>query len=118
MQIPALPLPSPRTRIEASELPLERLAANEGVSEADKIGEMSRQFEAVLLRQILSAAHKTVIQSEYSDDSAVGGIYRDMVTEQLADAISRSGSFGLAQQLQRDLTRQLPTDPAGTDRPQ
>jgi Rod binding domain-containing protein len=109
------PLTAPR--IEASELPLERLAASDQVSEAEKVGEMSRQFEAVLLRQILSEAHKTVIHSEFSDDSAVGGIYRDMVTTQLADLISQSGSFGLAQHLHQDLTRQLPTDAAGKDGP-
>lgn len=109
------PLTAPR--IEASELPLERLAASDQVSEAEKVGEMSRQFEAVLLRQILSEAHKTVIHSEFSDDSAVGGIYRDMVTTQLADLISQSGSFGLAQHLHKDLTRQLPTDAAGKDGP-
>lgn len=104
-------------RPEASELPLERLAASTQVSEAEKVTEMSRQFEAVLLRQILAEATKTVIRSEFSDDSAVGGIYRDMVNNQLAEVISRAGSFGLAQHLQQELHRQLPSDAAGKDGP-
>lgn len=109
---------SPLTpRLEASELPLERLAASEQVPQAEKVAELSRQFEAVLLRQILAEANKTVIRSQFSDESAVGGIYRDMVTTQLADLISQGGSFGLAQHLQQDLTRQLPADADGKDGP-
>ena len=45
---------SPLNReVRASELPLERLAGSKEVSQKEKIAEVSRQFEAVLLRQIL-----------------------------------------------------------------
>ena len=54
-----------------------------------------------------------------TDDSAVGGIYKDMVTAQLAESISKSGSFGLAQSLQAELTRQISNrvDDASSDTP-
>jgi len=83
------------------------LAKNPKLSEAEKIGELSQKFEAVLLRQILQEAHKTVIKSSFTDDSAVSGIYEDMVTNALADSISKAGTFGLAKSLQEELTRQL-----------
>jgi Rod binding domain-containing protein len=106
MEIPAphslLPL-----AVNAGDLPLERLATNPHVAEREKIAELSRQFEAVLLRQILREAQKTVIKSDLSDDSVAGEIYRDMVTTQLAESISRSGAFGLAKSLERELSRQL-----------
>ncbi|HEY2953518.1 MAG TPA: rod-binding protein [Verrucomicrobiae bacterium] len=98
--------PLPRT-MRVDDLPLEQLAHNSKLSETEKIGELSRQFEAVLLRQILGEAQKTVIKSSLTDESATRGIYQDMISNQLADTISKTGSFGLARSLQAELTRQL-----------
>jgi flagellar protein FlgJ len=101
-------------RVNAADLPIEQLAGNPNVSEREKIGQTCRQFEAVLLRQILGEARKTVIPSAGEDNSTVSGIYNDMVTTQLADSISRSGTFGLAKSLESQLVRQvLPPAQAG-----
>jgi flagellar biosynthesis/type III secretory pathway chaperone len=54
--------PLPHT-VSAASLPLEQLAKNPKLSESEKIAELSRQFEAVLLRQILGEAQKSVIRS-------------------------------------------------------
>ncbi len=94
--------------VKAADLPLERLATNAALTEQEKVEELGRQFEAVLLHQILSDAQKTVFKSKYSDESTTSQIYRDMTVQQLADSISRSGAFGLGKTLSRDLTRQLP----------
>lgn len=91
-------------------VPLERLADNKTLSKSEKIGEVSRQFEAVLLRQILGAGRKTVFKSSVNQDSLSSGIYQDMVTDQLAESISRSGSFGLARSLQSQLQHQAERD--------
>jgi Rod binding domain-containing protein len=93
-------------KASAKDLPLENLAANKSLSEAEKVAEVRRQFEAVLLRQILGEARKTVFSSKIHQDSATSGIYQDLVTSQLADAISRSGSFGLARGLETQLAHQ------------
>lgn len=79
---------------------LERYAKNPNVTESEKIGEAARQFEAVLVRQILSAARKTVIRSGLEQESAATDIYQDMVNAQLAEAITGSGGLGLARSLQ------------------
>ncbi len=98
---------SPLNRdVQAGQLDLDNLVKNPHLSDGEKIGELSRQFEAVLLRQILANAHKTVIKSDLTDDSAVNGIYQDMITTQLAEGISKSGAFGLARTLETELTRQ------------
>ncbi len=102
MQIPAL-----QHHVKAADLPLDNLARNSHVSETDKIAEVSRQFEAVLLRQILSAAQKPLLSSDQNENSASAGIYRDMLTNQLADTISHSNALGLADSLAHQLTRQL-----------
>ena len=92
-------------KVRASRLPLECLANNPTLSEAEKVAEVSRQFEALLLRQILNDAYKTKFASSWNPPSVAKDIYQDMITTQLADSISQSGKFGLASGFQRQLTR-------------
>ena len=102
----------------AAELPIENLAGNKSLSQAEKVAEVSRQFESVLLRQILGQGRKTVFHSKFNQDSMSSGIYQDMATNQLADAISRSGSFGLARSLEAQLIHQTATpDKHAEDKP-
>jgi flagellar protein FlgJ len=91
-------------RIDAAEIAPERLAGNPRLTPAQKIAEASRQFEAVLLRQILGDAQKTVIPSALSDNSTAAGIYQDLITNTLADNISKSGALGLAKVFEQQLT--------------
>jgi Rod binding domain-containing protein len=104
--------------IRATDLPLEKLAANTRIGESEKLTEVSRQFEALLLRQILSEAHKTMFASNLMSDSAVSGIYQDMITSQLADQISRSGSLGLAGNLEKQMRVQLKPEEQNIASPQ
>lgn len=92
--------------LKASEIPLEKLESAH-LTEAQKVGEVARQFEAVLLRQILASARKNLIKSEINPESNQSGIYTDMVNNQLANDISRTGTFGLARSLKTQLTRQV-----------
>jgi peptidoglycan hydrolase FlgJ len=99
-------IPSLTHTAKAADLPLEKLAGNQSLSEKEKVAEVSRQFESVLLRQILGQARKTIFRSQFNQESMASGIYQDMTTNQLADAISRNGSFGLARSLEAQLMRQ------------
>lgn len=102
----------------APDVPIDQLAQDHALTEQQKVAEVAQQFEAMMLRQILQETQKSVIPSEFTDNSTAAGIYHDMVTKQLADSISKSGTLGLAQTLERQLTRQLlPASTAGTDRP-
>jgi Rod binding domain-containing protein len=106
-------------QIKAADVPLNDLAANPHLSDQEKVAEVSRQFEAVLLRQILQETRKSSVAPSSTADTAVSGIYDDMINNQLADSISRSGSFGLARSLQHELARQVlpnasPTPPVLT----
>ena len=92
-------------KVDASEIEPEQLAGNSQLSQREKIGEASRQFEAVLLRQILESTQQTVIKSKYTDNSTSSAIYRDQVTSQLAQSISKSGAFGLAKVFEQQLNR-------------
>lgn len=106
MDIASLHRPSP-----AASIPIEHLDRNARLSEADKVAEATRQFEAVLLRQILTAARKQVhLTGDDTPPSAADEMYQDMINTQLADAISRSGDFGLARSLQVQFQARGTTD--------
>ncbi len=84
---------SPSLHLSARELPVEQLAKNSTLPNAEKIGALCQQFEAVLLRQVLTNARKTVIDSKLHPPSAANGIYDDMVTQRLAEGMSQSGAL-------------------------
>jgi len=107
--------PLPQT-IHASDISPERLAGNTSLTERQKIAEASRQFEAILLRQILAATQKPVIASKLVDNSTSADIYRDMITHELAESISKSGAFGLAKTFEHQFTRPEQGTPT-SDRP-
>lgn len=91
--------------VQASDLPLERLAKSDQVSKEEKIGEAARQFESVLLRQILSQAQKPLFKNSlFPSGGTANAIYQDMITQQLADRISEGGTFGFAAVLKKELT--------------
>lgn len=93
-------------QINANQIPLDKLAGSSQISEAQKVGEVSRQFEAVLLRQILSYAQKPMLGKTPEGSSTIGSVYQDMVVNTMADQISKSGSFGLSRSLAPQLTHE------------
>lgn len=103
-------------KVVAADLAPERLAGNAQLTKQEKIAEASRQFEAVLLRQILEGGQKTVIKSKYGDNSASATIYRDQVTTQLADSISKAGTLGFARTFEQQLNRPAETNAAAPAR--
>jgi flagellar protein FlgJ len=108
MDIPAI-----QPHVKASELPFDELAANKSIPQREKVAEACRQFEAVLLRQILQSARKPLLDSSAAGQQTTSGVYDDMINNQLADSMSRSGGFGLAKSLQSQLIQQiLPADHA------
>lgn len=106
---------TPAPTVSPAEIPLERLASNKHLTDGQKVTELARQFEAVLLRQILGEAQKKVFASTMNPDSMAGGVYQDMMTNQLADQISQSGSFGLARALESQLQHELRTKTPSAD---
>jgi Rod binding domain-containing protein len=105
---------SPLTpQIDASKIAPERLAKSTRLTEDQKIAEASRQFESILLKQILENSQKTVIKSKLTEDSTASGIYHDMITTELADSISKSGTFGLTKTFEHQLNRPHSERPDG-----
>lgn len=110
MNISALP----SANVRAAELPLDKLENNPAVTEADKALAVGQQFEAVILRQILNDATKNLFSSSADGGSSTNSIYQDMVTNNLADSMSRGGGLGLATVLAKQLQHESKTAPAST----
>lgn len=102
MEIAAL-----QRKINPANVPLQDLPANPNIPEKEKVSEVCRQFEAVLLLQILRDARKAVLDSQKTKDSSSLEIYADMINRQLAESISHSGMFGVAKSLEGQLTHQI-----------
>src|SRR4051812_48955613 len=96
----AIPSINPHAKVNPADIPLEKLSTSKALSEEQKTSEMTRQFEAVLLRQILNEAQKPAFKSKFAATGVSSAIYQDMMVNQLADKISSSRTVGLAQELQ------------------
>ena len=96
-------IPIYMSTMSANHLAVEQLAQNNKLTEAEKIGEVARHFEAILLRQFLNEATKPLMGGDEGMNSAQKGIYQDMITYTLAATISKSGQFGLSQMFRHQL---------------
>ncbi|MGC3960891.1 MAG: rod-binding protein [Verrucomicrobiota bacterium] len=99
-----------QSHLQAADTPFDQLAKNPKFSETEKVSEAGRQFEAMLLRQILTEATKTAFKSTMNPESSSTGIYQDMITNNLADQMSRAGGIGLSRVLNQQLQHELKTD--------
>jgi len=96
-------IPIHMATMSADHLSVEQLTRNNKLTEAEKIGEVARHFEAILLRQFLNEATKPLMGGDEGMNPAQKGIYQDMITNTLADSISKSGQFGLSQGFRQQL---------------
>jgi len=71
-------------------------------------GEVARQFEAILVRQMLSESMKSML--EHGKDGQVYGYY---ISEAMADGITKGGGLGLRSILEAQLRQQVPSPAAG-----
>lgn len=100
-------IPPIQSLIDTSNVPVEDLMGDKHLTEQQKIHEASRQFEKIMLQQILQEVQKPVITSEFTDDSTASDIYQGYITNALADSMSKAG-FGFAKIFEQQLTPHVP----------
>ena len=64
----------------------------------------ARDFEAVLLRQMLSSLERSTHAAARGPMSGGGNIHASMMINVLADALAASGGLGLAKEILKDAT--------------
>lgn len=70
-----------------------------GPNDPAKVAKVSKQFEAIILRQMLGESMKPLLQGGPS-----GQVYGYMLTDALAGKISDAGGLGLAHVLQTQIS--------------
>jgi len=86
------------------------------VGEASKISQAAKDFEAVFLRQMLSALEKTTKVGDKSPTIPGQQTYGSMIVEAVADAVSAAGGLGLGKILSNAMAEKagVPAqDPSG-----
>ena len=74
--------------------------------ERAKLTAAAKQFEAIFIRQMLSAARQTDLGGGLFDSEALG-TFRQMQDEKFADIAAQTGAFGIAKQIEAQLASQL-----------
>lgn len=82
-------------------------------SSAD-VKKAAEQFEAIIMRQLLAPSIEPIMSGGMGGASGTGGgIYAHMLTEVLADSLSKAGGLGLGQMLEKEFTaRNAGAEPA------
>jgi len=88
-------------------LPAAAAAGGESPHASGDLREVAQGFEAMLLRQVLSAAGKTSFGGDELFGSSSDKTFTEMRDARFAELASSSGSLGLAAQIEAQLSRQL-----------
>ena len=75
--------------------------SGDAVPKPKNAGEASRQFEALLLGQMLRSAH----DSEDSEDQTASTMW-DMAAQQFSQVLANNGGFGLSKVIAKGLQKQ------------
>lgn len=75
-------------------------------SDDPELIEATRQFEAVFLRQFLGDALKPILHATPGSDGPGAGIYQYMMTDVIANSLTKQEQFGMASLLQMQLGEQ------------
>lgn len=74
-------------------------------SDEQQLEKASRQFEALLLQQMLKSMWDTVPEASLTGGGSDVSLYRDMFNEALAESISKGQGIGIKDIVGRDLKR-------------
>jgi len=66
--------------------------------------QVAAQFEAILVRQMLSKSVGSMLGGEEKDQGVAGSVYGDMMTDALAQKLTAGGGLGMARLIEQQLT--------------
>lgn len=86
------------------------LTAAPTASDRQKLSAVAKQFEAVFMRQMLSAARKADFGGDELFGSQALQTFNQMQDEHFADVTAQSGALGFASIIEAQMARFLPSD--------
>ena len=79
------------------------------VGEREQLSAAAKQFEAIFVRQMLSAARKTNFGENIFSSEGLN-TFRQMQDDRFADIAAQTGAFGFATMIEAQLARHLPSE--------
>jgi len=110
MQVSSINSVAEARRLIATEVNAEganSTAAASGATQTNRQASVAaRQFEAIILRQLLTPAIEPMMSNGLGGEgsSSGGGVYGYLVTDVLANSLSQGGGLGLSRMLEKQLT--------------
>ncbi len=77
-----------------------------GITDAKKLHEVSQQFEAIFVRQMLAESRKTNLGDELFGGQGTD-TFREMQEQTIASATTKAGGLGFAKLIEKKLASQL-----------
>ena len=89
-----------------SNIDLTQLANHSQLSEEDKLEAAAKEFEVMLVKQVLKSAQQPLTESgsTFFPTQGTGAIYGDMMIDTLSGSVGRAGQLGLARLFQQQLS--------------
>jgi peptidoglycan hydrolase FlgJ len=88
-------------------LELSRININNSATslQSSKIGlkEVTQEFEALLIKQMLNAMKKTITKSGLNDGGMAENIFEDFLYDEYSKIMAKTGDFGIANILYKQL---------------
>lgn len=111
----ASPIPSSSMHLQSSATwgamtDLDRVAHDSNLTENQKVGELAKEFEAMLFKQVLKGMKESFGGSGLFPSEGPHAIYGDMMIDTIAQSISHAGQIGFSRTFTDQLTNQAVTD--------
>ena len=95
----------PAARLAGDAAPIGRPAGARPVRKADDVSRAAGQFEAIILRQLLTPTIEPLMSGGLGvAGGSGGGVYGYMLTDVLATSLGAAGGLGLSKMLTQQLT--------------
>ena len=90
----------------SSNMDIAQLANDSQLNEADKLEAAAKEFEVMLVKQVLKSAQQPLTESgsTFFPTHGTGVIYGDMMIDTLSGSVGRAGQLGLARLFQQQLS--------------
>ncbi len=103
--LPPLLPDSPNVTLSGQGTTAAHVGAGHATDTPEKILGTARQFEALLIGQLLKGAKDQDGEGEDGDDSSDGALMEDIGQQQFSLALAQSGGLGMAKTIAASLTR-------------
>ena len=83
----------------------DKLAKLKGSAHEQKVNDAAKQFEALMVQEMLKSMWSTVPKGQLLSGSNEEDTYRDMLNQAVADSVSEGRGIGIKEVIQKDIDK-------------